>query len=315
MNPAQYLRSFAVCSFSLVVTLMASCASQKRPSAPPISAAAGPIPVGKSNHFPPGIFSTAGIMTSPFPYGGGPITSGLRSGGYAISNSSIDNLLTAGSTTSPLSDRSGLGTSTGMMRYSQLERVRMLRKSDKPDAIESFHYNDEAGAKAMVGILGGSTTKRSGLFPAAGERLKVGLVRYSGAYPHYDANGKRIVIGENGSHYEVRLENRTKKRMEVVLSVDGLNVLTGKAASPSQHGFILEPKQMYDVDGFRKDSMNVRTFVFGSVARSQANAKGGANNVGVIGLAVFEEDEARTKAELIKEQQARDNANAFPGTR
>lgn len=191
----------------------------------------------------------------------------------------------------------------------------MLRKSDTPDAVESFHYNDEVGAKTMVEVLGGSKTKRSGLFPVAGERLKVGLVRYSGAYPHYDVNGKRIVIGENGNHYEVRLENRTKKRMEVVLSVDGLNVLTGKAANPSQHGFILEPKQTYDVDGFRKDSMNVSSFVFGSVARSQANAKGGASNVGVIGLAVFEEDEARVKAELLKEQQARGGANAFPGTR
>jgi hypothetical protein len=191
----------------------------------------------------------------------------------------------------------------------------MIRKSNTPDAVDSFHYNDEVGAKAMAEILGGSTNKRSGLFPVAGERLKAGLVRYSTIYPHYDVKGKRIIIADNGSHYEVRLENRTKKRMEVVLSVDGLNVLTGKAASPSQHGFILEPKQMYDVDGFRKDSMNVRTFVFGSVARSHASAKGGASNVGVIGLAVFEEDEARTKAELVKEQQAREGANAFPGAR
>ena len=167
----------------------------------------------------------------------------------------------------------------------------------------------------MVEMLGGIKTKRSGLFPAAGEWLKVGLVRYSGAYPYYEVQGKRIVIGENGNHYEVRLENRTKKRLEVVLSVDGLNVLTGKAANPSQHGFVLEPRQTYDVDGFRKDSMNVRSFVFGSVARSQANAKGGASNVGVIGLAVFEEDEVRVKAELLKEQQAREGANAFPGAR
>ena len=253
-------------------------------------------------------------MTNPFPYGGGPITSGLRSGGYAIKNSSIDNLLTTGSTTR-IGERPGLGTSAGREQFSVLKQTRMIRKSNTPDAVDSFHYNDEVGAKAMAEILGGSINKRSGLFPVAGERLKAGLVRYSTIYPHYDVKGKRIIIADNGSHYEVRLENRTKKRMEVVLSVDGLNVLTGKAASPSQHGFILEPKQMYDVDGFRKDSMNVRTFVFGSVARSHASAKGGASNVGVIGLAVFEEDEARTKAELVKEQQAREGANAFPGAR
>ena len=190
-----------------------------------------------------------------------------------------------------------------------------MRKSDTPDAVESFHYNDEAGAKTMAEVMGGSMSKRSGLFPAAGERLKVGLVRYGSIYPHYDVSGKHIVIGENGSHYEVRLENRSKKRLEIVLSVDGLNVISGKAASPKQRGFVLEPKEAYNVDGFRKDSTTVRSFVFGSVARSKAAAKGAAGNVGVIGLAVFEEDEARVKAELRKEQLARENANAFPVTR
>lgn len=191
----------------------------------------------------------------------------------------------------------------------------MLRNSDTPDAVESFHYNDEAGAKAMAGVLGGSTSKHNGLFAAAGERLKVGLVRYGNVFPHYDVHGKRIVIGENGCHYEVRLENRSKKRIEVVLSVDGLNVLSGKAASPRQRGFVLEPKETYDVDGFRKDSSTVRSFVLGSVANSKAAATGAAGNVGVIGLAVFEEDEARAKAELRHEQLARENANAFPGVR
>jgi len=250
----------------------------------------------------------------PFPYGGGPITAGNRSGGFAIQNQSIDHLLAPGSTTR-IQDRPGLGTSAGQEKYSVLESTHMLRKSDTPDAVEAFHYNDEAGAKAMAGVLGGSMTKRSGLFAAAGERLKVGLVRYSNVFPHYDAGGKRIVIGENGSHYEVRLENRTKKRIEVVLSVDGLNVLNGKAASPKQRGFILAPKETYDVDGFRKNDTTARSFVFGSVARSKAASSGGASNVGVIGLAVFEEDEARTKAELRQEQQAREGANAFPGTR
>lgn len=249
----------------------------------------------------------------PF-HGGGPITAGLRSGGYAISNSSIDNLL-ANESTTRIQDRPGLGTTAGREQYSVLEDARLIRKSDTPDAVESFHYNDEAGAKTMAEVMGGSVSKRSGLFPAAGERLRVGLVHYCDVFPHYDVNGKRIVIGQNGSHYEVRLENHSKKRLEIVLSVDGLNVISGKAASPKQRGYVLEPKEVYNVDGFRKDSTTVRSFVFGSVARSKAAVSGGASNVGVIGLAVFEEDEARVKAELRKEQQARDNANAFPGSR
>lgn len=214
-----------------------------------------------------------------------------------------------------LQERPGLGTSAGQERYSALETTRMIRKSNSPDAVDSFHYNDEAGAKTMAEVMGGGMSKRSGLFTAAGERLKVGLLHYGRVYPHYDVDGRRIVIGENGDHYAVRLENQTKKRIEVVLSVDGLNVLTGKAASPSQHGFVLEPKAMYSVDGFRKDSTTVRSFVFGSVARAKAASSGGASNVGVVGLAVFDEDEVRTKAELEREQKARENANAFPGAR
>lgn len=290
MNPAQLRRSIAVCSVLLAITLIASCSSMNSKTASPLN------PV------------------MPFSYGAGPITAGNRSGGFAIQNQSIDHLLATGSTTR-IQDRPGLGTSAGQEKYSVLESTRMLRKSDTPDAVDSFHYNDEAGAKAMAGVLGSSMTKRSGLFPAAGERLKVGLVRYGSVFPHYDASGKRIVIGENGSHYEFRLENRTKKRIEVVLSVDGLNVLNGKAASPKQRGFILDPKETYDVDGFRKNDTTARSFVFGSVARSKAASSGGAGNVGVIGLAVFEEDAARAKAELRQEQLAREGADAFPGAR
>lgn len=210
-------------------------------------------------------------------------------------------------------DRPGLGTTAGSEQYSLVNDGRFLRKSDTPDAVDSFHYNDEKGAKAMVEVLGGGTSTHNGLFAAAGERLKIGLVRYGEPYPRYEAKGRRIVIGEAGNHYEVRLENRSKKRLLVVLSVDGLNVVTNKPASPMQQGYILDPKESYNVEGFRKDNSTVRTFQFGSVAASQAAKKGGANNVGVIGLAVFEEDEARAKMELKREQFVRDNATAFPG--
>lgn len=234
---------------------------------------------------------------------GGPVTAGLRSGSFALSKDSVDNLL---------STRPGLGTEAGHEFQSRVETSRLIRKSNVPDAVDSFHYNDEKGAAAMVGILGGSTSKRTGLFTVAGDRLKTGLVTYGSVCPHFDGSGRRIVIGEAGHNYRVRLENRTKKRIEVVVSVDGLSTLTGKAASPTQRGYILEPKESYEVEGFRKNANTVTSFRFGRVADSVAATKGGAGNVGVIGLAVFEEDEARARAELQHEQFVRDQAKAFP---
>jgi ATP phosphoribosyltransferase len=123
------------------------------------------------------------------------------------------------------------------------------------------------------------------------------------------------VIGEAGQSYGIRLENRTKKRLEVVLSVDGINTMSGKTASPSQRGYVLEPKETYEVEGYQKNQNTVRVFQFGRAADSVAATKGGANNVGVIGMAVFEEDEARAKAELQQEQFLRNGASAFPVTR
>lgn len=216
---------------------------------------------------------------------------------------------------SRIQDRPGLGTQAGHEYVSKIQPSHLIRKSSVPDVVDSFHYNDAAGAETMAGILGGGKTRYNGLFDAAGDRLKVGLVSYNDPFPHLEAAGRRIVIGQAGHDYRVRLENRSKKRVEVIVTVDGLNTLTSTKAGYSQRGYILEPKQTYDVEGFRNGGNKVRTFRFGRVVDSVAAAKGGAGNVGVIGLAVFEEDEAKAKAALQHEQFVRDNASAFPGSR
>jgi hypothetical protein len=57
-------------------------------------------------------------------------------------------------------------------------------------------------------------------------------------YPH---RGDTWVPGTPGSRYSVRLSNNTGERVLVVLSVDGINAVTGQTASPSQAGYVLEP--------------------------------------------------------------------------
>ncbi len=166
----------------------------------------------------------------------------------------------------------------------------------------------------MAGQLGGGS-RRSSLFAVAGDRLRTGLT--SGSWqrdvlPSFEADGRRIVVGESGSTYRIRLENRTSHRIEVLVSVDGLNVLTGTAAGYAQHGYVLAPHQTADIDGFRVNDDKVKEFRFGSVSESKAAKSGGARNVGVIGLAVFDEDEVRQKAFLRGEQLRREDADAFP---
>ena len=208
--------------------------------------------------------------------------------------------------------RPGLGTKAGWETYDRINRTAFYRRSDAPNAVASFHYNDEAGAKAMADLLGGGT-RRTGMFETAGGRLQTGLVRYgSEAFPRLEAKGRQIVMGNPGSSYEIRLENPTKHRLEVIVSVDSLNVLTGKVAGYQQRGYVLDPKQSVNIQGFRVNDNRVKQFEFSSVADSKAAAQGQARNVGVVGLAVFEEDEAKARMMLRKEQFQREDADAFP---
>lgn len=106
--------------------------------------------------------------------------------------------------------------------------------------------------------------------------------------------GQQWIEGEPGRPYAVRLTNTTDRRVLVVLSVDGINAITGETAAVSQTGYVLEPWQSTQVDGWRKSMQQVAHFVFTDLPDSYAARTGRADNVGVIGLAVFEETYRRS---------------------
>ncbi len=109
------------------------------------------------------------------------------------------------------------------------------------------------------------------------------------AYPH---RGTQWVAGNPGSPYAIRLTNTTNARVLVVLSVDGINAVTGDTADPSQAGYVLAPWQTTEIAGWRKSHENVARFVFTDLPDSYAARTGRPDNVGTIGIAVFAEQAA-----------------------
>jgi len=105
----------------------------------------------------------------------------------------------------------------------------------------------------------------------------------------YYQGRQRWVAGQQGHRYSVRLRNDSDRRVLVVLSVDGLNAITGEVAGPAQTGYVLDPWQTADISGWRKSSREVAQFVFTDPGRSYAARTGRADNIGVIGIAVFNE--------------------------
>ena len=120
-------------------------------------------------------------------------------------------------------------------------------------------------------------------------RLEV-IDRDQGAVlPTYRHHGHAWVAGEAGQAYTLRLRNLGPERVLVVLSVDGVNVITGETASPDQAGYVLPPYGEAEVDGWRKSMQEVAAFRFSPAATSYAARTGRPFDVGVIGAAVFRE--------------------------
>ncbi|WP_256646178.1 hypothetical protein [Thermomonas paludicola] len=105
----------------------------------------------------------------------------------------------------------------------------------------------------------------------------------------YDCRGTRWVAGIPGHRYAVRLTNSSGQRVLVVLSVDGVNAVSGQTAAPSQAGYVLGPWETADIAGWRKSLDDIAQFVFTDLPDSYAARTGRADNVGVVGIAVFRE--------------------------
>jgi len=105
----------------------------------------------------------------------------------------------------------------------------------------------------------------------------------------YRDHGKVYVAGTPGHRYSVRLSNRSGGRVLAVLSVDGVNAVTGETASPDQSGYVLDPWESTEIAGWRKSNDEIAQFNFTALPDSYAARTGRPANVGVIGVAVFAE--------------------------
>jgi hypothetical protein len=126
---------------------------------------------------------------------------------------------------------------------------------------------------------------------AVGSLVDVQVIdRQSGeTLPMYWHNGRWWVPGKPGHRYAVALTNRTGGRALAVVSVDGVNVVSGETAAQDQAGYVLSRGQFAQITGWRKDLSRVAAFEFTALTDSYAARTGRPDNVGVIGVAVFRE--------------------------
>jgi hypothetical protein len=107
--------------------------------------------------------------------------------------------------------------------------------------------------------------------------------------PAFWHHGRTYVLGTLGRRYFVRVRNDSGRRAEVVVSVDGRDVVDGGPASWAKRGYLIDPHGEVTIDGYRLNQESVAAFRFSSVPRSYAALEGDARDVGVVGVAVFPE--------------------------
>ena len=142
-----------------------------------------------------------------------------------------------------------------------------------------------AAAAALSACVGGPVRA------APGQLVEVQIVDRSrnAALAEVRHRGSSYVAGRPGERYAVRLTNRSGERVLVVLSVDGVNAVSGETANPAQTGYVLSPWQSADITGWRKSDDEAAAFYFTALPDSYAARTDRPHNVGVIGVAVFRE--------------------------
>ena len=133
------------------------------------------------------------------------------------------------------------------------------------------------------------------LIAMAGEAQALGRIADVALYdraenhtlPVYFHDGRYYVAGKPGNDYQITLRNRQPAEIMTVISVDGINAVTGETAHWSQGGYVLGAAAAYAIGGWRKNLHSVARFYFTELDASYAARSARPENVGVIGVAIF----------------------------
>lgn len=215
-------------------------------------------------------------------------------------------------------ERPGLGTSWGETKVSRLTSAPFSRADfQSPFAMAALYYNNEDGAHAMANATGFTQNSQGMVDIGNGiATMRLRDVDTGRFLSGFEASQKQYVVGKEGQRYAIVVTNNVNSRIEVVLSVDGDDVVDGKPASFAKRGYILGPMAEIEIEGFRQSAEAVAQFTFGSVSESYAALKHGetaAKNVGVIGVALFNEAGTNPATWTRGDVGRRLEANPFPG--
>ncbi len=172
-----------------------------------------------------------------------------------------------------------LGTQWGDEVDSKVTSVDLRRTTKEPiDSTRLFYGNKNYHGRKIntMSLAAGKIA-----FSVQSDNAKLPIYRDAGNY---------YLKGKSGQPYLLVYRNNGHNTYEIVASVDGIDVINGQPASQYNEGYVLEPKGILIIEGFRKSDDAVASFIFSkpedAYAANTLQAKL-ANNIGIIGTAVY----------------------------
>ena len=132
-----------------------------------------------------------------------------------------------------------------------------------------------------------------------GESFSIYPVKFRNPKNEYRAYLEAI----NGQNYGLRIRNYTNQRLGFVIAVDGRNIISGEKShiNYKENMYILGPYETQTYMGWRTSSSDIHRFYFTDKDDSYAQAFGDDTAIGVIAVAVYEENLPKLSSKKHKE--------------
>ena len=113
---------------------------------------------------------------------------------------------------------------------------------------------------------------------------------------------RRYLEATRSKNYSIRIRNNSASRLGLVIAVDGRNIISGKKSwlKQDERMYVLGPWQSASYEGWRSSESLINRFYFTDAKDSYAGAWKDHSAMGVIALAVFEENKPRKPKPLAR---------------
>ncbi len=142
---------------------------------------------------------------------------------------------------------------------------------------------------------------QAGRFHGEQDKISVSVITDDrGRVKEYGTKAKRgsqrsYIVAQKGERYSIHVRNNTRKRVGIVIAVDGRNIISGKKSylKSTEKMYVLNAGKSATYDGWRSARNKVNRFYFTKVSDSYADNWGDRSASGVIAVAAFKEQSRR----------------------